>query len=269
MKLPKVNVLIANHNYAEWVCGALQSACNQTYPNLAITIVDAASTDDSWDKIVKFLFKDVQYTIKPLSNGFSFSGTKNCNDLADSVEITAIKLSECNGPSLARNIGIFETHEFSDMYAILDADDEYYPNKVAVCVEKMLQSPSIGVVYTDYDTVNTVSGVRAREYKEPYSKERLLQECIVHSGALIRKEALLKTQDEFGFYDEQMRVAEDYELWVRISEHYLCWHVPESHSLVRIQPKNSTVTVSKDTWNQCWARISAKLHARNQRNNIA
>lgn len=260
--LPKVNILIANRNYSEWVCSSLQSACNQTYPNLAITIVDAASTDDSWDKIQKFLFLDNKYTAKPIDNGIVLSGTKNINNIAGDSVVTAIKLNECNGPSLARNIGITETLSFSDMYSILDADDEYYPNKVARCVEHMLQSPSIGVVYTDYDTIDTTTGKISREYKEVYSQQRLMQECIVHSGALIRKEALLNTKDTFGYYDEQMRVCEDYELWTRISERYLCWHIAESHSLVRIQPKNSTQTVNKDIWNQNWARISAKINMR-------
>lgn len=262
MKLPLVNILIANHNYAEWVCSCLQSACNQTYPNLAITIVDANSKDDSWDRIQKFLFLDEKYTVKPIDNGLCLTSTKNCNNIANNVIITAIKLNECDGPSVARNAGIEQTKHFTDVYAILDADDEYYPNKVAVCVEQMLKSPSIGVVYTDYDTLNVVSGEVKREYKEVYSASRLLQECIVHSGALIRKEALEKAKDQFGYYDIHARVAEDYDLWVRISEYYLCWHVPESLYLVRIQPKNSTNTVSKEIWAKCWSRISAKMNAR-------
>lgn len=265
--LPRVNILIANYNYGEWVCSALQSACNQKYPNIAITIVDAASTDDSWDKINKFLFRDengaIKFTVSSIDNGIKLQGIKNINDIAGDSVVTAIKLDKCNGPSLARNVGIKETLNETDIYAILDSDDEYYPDKVAVCVENMLQSPSIGVVYTDYDTVDTTTGKMTREYKEVYSQQRLLQECIVHSGALIRKEAIVNCADQFGFYDEQMRTCEDYDLWIRISEKYLCWHVPESHSLVRVQPKNSTNTVEKSIWESNWKRISAKINGRN------
>ncbi len=48
---PLVNVLIANYNYAEWLEGSIMSAINQTYENLMVTVVDSASTDDSWSII--------------------------------------------------------------------------------------------------------------------------------------------------------------------------------------------------------------------------
>jgi GT2 family glycosyltransferase len=39
MANPKVNVLIANHNYGEWIMDAVNSALDQTYPDISITIV--------------------------------------------------------------------------------------------------------------------------------------------------------------------------------------------------------------------------------------
>lgn len=44
---PKVSVLITNYNYEIYIREAIESALNQTYPNIEIIVVDDASTDRS------------------------------------------------------------------------------------------------------------------------------------------------------------------------------------------------------------------------------
>jgi glycosyltransferase involved in cell wall biosynthesis len=241
---PKVNVIIANCNYGSYIQEALDSVENQTYPCF-MTIIDDASTDNSWEVI---------------RNHFALPEEQEVNGckIIETPTTLAVRLPERRGPSAARNIGIVNTVQNSDYYQILDADDYMYPNKVEVLLNKALSDPRIGVVYGDYDIYNVETGNLITEFKEPFSLDRLATECIVHSGALISKNAIMSVRDQFGIYDEEMRTAEDYDLWLRIAKRFLICHVPESLTFVRNHRNNSSFTVDGEIWKKNWLRIQQK-----------
>jgi glycosyltransferase involved in cell wall biosynthesis len=248
----RITTLIANHNYGEYLKGSIESALAQTYPYQCVCVIDDASTDASKEIAKLILFGEEQPRIFE-KNGIILSCL-----IKDGRKLTLIELPQCVGPSEARNVGIRANLEETEIFAVLDADDEMKRDKLAELV-KHFQNPEIGIVYANYDILNVQTGQIRTEFKEPFNIFRLQQECIIHSGSLIRKEALLSTEDEFGFYDRNMRTCEDYDLWIRICRRYVAYHVPKSLTLVRWQPKNSTDTVSKDIWNQNWARIRWKM----------
>ena len=138
-----------------------------------------------------------------------------------------------------------------------------YENKISSCVTVFEQGNGlVGVVYGDYDTLHVESGKIIREFKEPYSRKGLVQECIVHSGSLISKEALLSVKEDTGFYDKTMRTCEDYDLWMRISEKYIIAHVPKSLTKVRVTGDNSSFIVNQDIWQRNWSRVMEKMQQR-------
>jgi glycosyltransferase involved in cell wall biosynthesis len=104
----------------------------------------------------------------------SFFDTKSCSISRGgfNCEITAYRLKSQVGPSEARNLAIHNFLNVTDFYAILDADDEYYRNKVSELVNTALHSPNIGVVYGDYDILNVDTGNTVREYKYPFSLKK-------------------------------------------------------------------------------------------------
>lgn len=51
---PLVAIAIPNYNYGRWVGEAVQSALDQTYPNVEVVVTDNASTDDSWERLQAF-----------------------------------------------------------------------------------------------------------------------------------------------------------------------------------------------------------------------
>lgn len=250
--LPRVTILIANRNYGEYLKDAVMSALDQDYPKCDICIIDDYSEDDSWQKIYEMLFKGLPHD--------TVNGCKYRKD-GDRV-ISALQTGVPLGPSGARNFGIEQTKDRTDIYAVLDADDIMYRNKVSKCVTHMLTSDAVGAVYGDYDILNTETKLITREYKEPFSRKRLTQECIVHSGSVIRKTALEAVKESTGYYDDTMRTCEDYDLWMRISEKFIIFHVAEPLTTVRVQPKNSTVTVDKSIWERNWQRVFQKAQAR-------
>lgn len=223
----RVATIICNHNFGEYVGKAIESALNQTYPN-TIFVIDDASTDNSMEVISQY---------------------------KDKINIAVS--DENLGPALARNV-LIETalNNGFDAVAILDADDEMYPSKIEKMVAKMESEQSIGVVYADYDTLHMDTGYLIPEYKEAFCRIKMAEHCIVHSGALIKKEALLDVNNENGFYNRTMRTCEDYELWIRISKKYMICHIAESLTLVRRHSKSSANVIPKSVWKQNWEKVA-------------
>lgn len=254
MQLPVVTVVIPNHNDATYISQAIKSAANQDYPGLIqICVVDDGSTDDSWDIILKCLFGEADVSPEVV----------NGNVVVDQEGVTAIKRPEAGGPSAARNTAIEYTIENTHIYAMLDSDDEFYSDKVSKCVAKIMEDPlRIGAVYGDYDILHISDGRIIRDFKEPFDKARLLNECIIHSGSVVNNLALKATYEATGFYDVNMRVCEDYDLWMRISEQFVFVHIPESLTLVRVTSDNSSFIINQDTWAQNWRRVMEKAQQR-------
>jgi len=259
MTLPTVTILIANYNDEEYLDRAIESAVNQDYPGpMQICIVDDGSTDNSWDVIVPYINSPAKDTHSHLDVTFS----RVLGGRFGNTKIIAIK-NENSGPSQARNVGIEYTLNDTDIYSILDSDDEMYENKVSECVPIFEQGDGmIGVVYADYDTFHTSTDKTIREYKEPFNRKRLVRECIVHSGSLISKEALRVVYEDTGYYDKTMRTCEDYDLWMRISEKFIIAHVPKSLTLVRVTGDNSSFIVNQEVWQKNWIRVMQKMQER-------
>lgn len=256
MVLPRVTVLIPNHNDEQYISKAIDSAVAQAYEGLLqVCVVDDGSTDDSWKIIVDLFEGDTE---EKLIDDLQLVSGK-----CKGVQLTALKRPMAGGPSAARNTGINLTINHTDVYAMLDSDDEFYPNKVSKCVELMSEnSDSIGAVYADYDTYNVHTDKTIREFKEPFNRRRLLEECIVHSGSVVSKKALEATLEETGYYDELMRTCEDYDLWMRISEKFIIAHIPEALTFVRITNESSSAVVDQEVWQQNWLRVMEKMRQR-------
>lgn len=253
-RTPVVSFIICNHNYEQYLEGSIDSALGQQYPasHLRVVVIDGASTDNSIELINKYF--DRGGFIVGECDGYVFKRGK-----VRGVDFTFINAPDSNGPSVARNVGIEFIKDETDYFMILDADDECAPTKVKEFVSVALRHPNIGVVYGDYITVDE-DGVQAYEHKIPYCKIKLHRECIVHSGSLVLKKAMLDAKDRFGFYDEEMRTCEDYDLWMRISSMYMMYHHPYPLTLVRIHSRNSTNTVAQEVWMKNFQRVHAKAN---------
>jgi glycosyltransferase involved in cell wall biosynthesis len=235
--LPKVTFIIAHYNYEQYLSNAIQSALNQTYPNIHICVIDDHSKNQ--DEVVKV----IEQFIQP-------SAIVNQDNLVinHSDKITSIYITDRNhGQAYARNRGIEYCWNDTDIFAILDADDENYPTKIEKCIKPFIQNPTeIGAVYSDIAIYNVDTKSLVNEYREPFDSFRLLQECIVHSGCLISKYALSVVLENGLVFDEEMPPCEDYDLWIRLSEKFLLIHIPEILNFVRVHPQNSTNTTTNE-----------------------
>jgi teichuronic acid biosynthesis glycosyltransferase TuaG len=121
---PLVTVVIPTFNKAKTIEATVKSVLRQTYPRVEIILVDNGSTDSTREVI---------------------------SGLAESlVGLRVIYLPENLGPSNARNIGIRNSN--GRYIFLLDGDDLFHPNKVAIQVAFMQANPDCALSVTSYLT---------------------------------------------------------------------------------------------------------------------
>ncbi len=186
-----VSVVIPTYNYAHFLCGAVDSALAQTYKNIEVIVVDDGSADNTSDVVKKYDGK-IKYIFQ-----------KN------------------RGLSSARNTGIREAK--GTYVAILDADDIWSINKISEQVKFFEEQVNVGAVSCRFYEVNE-SGVIIRETKQVDCLPKELQQKLTlgnvvsgGSSLVVRKECF----DAVGLFDENLRSAEDWDMWLRISRKYI------------------------------------------------
>ena len=259
---PNVAIIISNYNYGEYVLGAIDSALNQTYPNIRVYVLEDGSSDDSWDKISSITDEiSAEEMNTPYYTGPIERRQKD--------NLYAYKTNN-SGASTARNVAMWEAWEWAEIFGILDADDMYKPQKVEVLIQKLLDDSQVGVAYGDYETHRTYGHTNyiKHEYKLPYDKRALENGCIVHSGSLIKKDFLehiiLKNGE---FFDSQLHgpaskgfigCIEDYDLWLRLSNICMIVHVPDPLSIVRETGQNQSMKMTNEVFQNNVASIRAR-----------
>lgn len=234
--LPKVAIICANYNYGHFILEGMESIINQTYKGeLRLYVVDDGSSDDSWEKISRYAVTKDNVFIKRIEN---------------------------SGASVARNTAMEMCWDWADVIGVLDADDQYKPTKVEKFVNKLVEHPEIGAVYADYDIHKSYAhkSYVKEEFKHSYSRNVLMNRCIVHSNSLIKKDYLEAIRLQNGeIFDSRLHgpaskgfigCTEDYDLWIRLSKVCIICHIPESLSIVNESGQNQSMRMTSDVFNQ-------------------
>lgn len=257
--LGKCNIVIANYNYSEWIEECIKSAIGQTYKDIVISVVDDCSTDNS----VSLALKTFGIESEPVENEyFRFWEKENYQ---------VFQLKKNSGPSTARNIAISHNINTCSFFSALDADDYIYPHKIETLVTELTKFHGVGCIYADYDIFNVKTNIANYEYKRTYSFAKLLGECIVHSGCVFTKEALLSTVEDTGFYDVRIKGPEDYDLWLRMAERFMILHYPETLTCVRttgVNISNTAIAGNSDNYKNGFEILNRKLQERNARTSV-
>lgn len=254
----RVTYLMANYNYGRFLEGALNSAINQTYDNLGIVLINDGCTDDSIE-ILQSLLDSARSQF--VNNTEILQGKIRGRD------ILAVNLTQNHGPSYSRNVGIDLTIQNTDYFSCLDCDDENYPDKIEKSVKILDEDPNIVGVYADYYIHNLETGNISYEFKLPYDRFILHNECIVHSGTTFRASAVNKIKDQYGYYNVNLRLCEDWDLWLRLSYVGTFYHIPEPLSLVRAHRNDSTNSNNRESWGKAWNYVQNRIKERYAANN--
>jgi glycosyltransferase involved in cell wall biosynthesis len=185
---PLCSILIPAYNVDRYIAEAVESALSQTYRPIEVVIVNDGSTDGTHDAIVPYL---------------------------DAPEVVYVDQAN-RGLAGARNSGFAASH--GSLVALLDGDDTWMPERLDRCVRELRENPSLGWVTSD--TYLIENGVRTQRKYRNYSEstvppDRQLDEIarrnFMFVGGVIRRELF----ERYGTFDESLRQAEDYDLWIR------------------------------------------------------
>jgi glycosyltransferase involved in cell wall biosynthesis len=184
-----VSVIIPTFNRAQKVVRAISSVLSQAFTDVEIIVVDDGSTDGTKKEVEQF-----------------------------DDRVTYVAHSSNLGVSAARNTGIKRSG--APLIAFLDSDDHWFPEKLAVQVCFFNDHPKAVACQTEELWIRNGRRVNPmKKHLKPSGNifEASLKLCLVSPSAVMLKQSLL---DEVGFFDEDLPVCEDYDLWLRISCRY-------------------------------------------------
>jgi len=186
---PRISVVLPVRDGARWLGEAITSVQAQTLTDFELIIVDDGSADDSPRLIEASTRTDPR--------------------------IHAIR-QERLGLVPALNRGLAESR--GRLVARLDADDRAHPERLQRQSQYLDKHPEIGLLGTCADLIDEQGSLK-RSLRLPTRPEKLAPllarlNPFVHSSIMVRN-ALLQ---EVGHYRPAFEGAEDYDLWMRISE---------------------------------------------------
>ena len=182
-----ISVIIPTYNCEKYISEAINSALYQTYTDYEIIVIDDGSTDNTRG-IIENIYPQVRYFYLPNQ-----------------------------GAASARNYGIRRAR--GAFIAFLDADDLWLPEKLEKQLKVFNADQELMLVFTEHLGVDT-TGFRETIFLK---KERLMKGDIVKNiffyshvalpTVMVRRQVF----QEIGYFDEQLNVAEDDNLWMRIA----------------------------------------------------
>jgi GT2 family glycosyltransferase len=181
---PLVTVVMPTRNRAGPVVGAVRSVLAQTYPHWQLVISDDGSTDDTHEALVPFLADPrVEYVRHDRPAG----------------------VSAARNAALARARGAYVTY--------LDSDNTWVPHFLEVMVG-VLRDGAARAAYAVTELRETGGRGRVAWRAAPFDRAALVERNYIDCIAMMHERSLL---DEVGTFDESLRRAVDWDLWIRMS----------------------------------------------------
>jgi glycosyltransferase involved in cell wall biosynthesis len=233
-----VSVIIPAFNAAEYIGQTLDSVFAQTYPKIEVIVVDDGSSDATSAVTKEFAARDARIQLVQQSNA---------------------------GTGAARNTAIRKAR--GEYIAPLDADDFWFPEKLEKQVERLEQcGDETGLVYCwsmIIDQHGELFGDCSHTV-EGRLRQALILRNIVGNGSVPLFRAT--TLEKVGLYltraeQEGAQGCEDWDLYLRISEHFDVRVVPEY--LMAYRQAGSGMSANADTMAHSFAVVMHRARERN------
>jgi len=202
---PLISVIIPVYNGSNYLQEAIESVLHQTYKNYEIIIIDDGSTDNTWDIIGSY---------GDLIRGFH---------------------KENGGVASALNYGIQVMK--GDWFAWLSHDDLWVPEKLEVQISYHIKNENVMGSFTNFSVIDE-KGTLLFNSNCPYVmnscslRELFLTNYIAGDTVLLHKKIL----KDIGRFNENLRVTQDYDMWLRILQKYDLGVIQGTFTKIRYHP---------------------------------
>ncbi|NDV77460.1 glycosyltransferase family 2 protein [Dysgonomonas sp. 511] len=207
VKLPKVSVLMPIYNAEKYLSIAIQSIISQTFTDWELILINDGSTDKSEDIALSYADKRIRYYKNDGNKGLIY--TRN------------------------RMIGLAE----GEYIAFLDSDDLSLPLRLSKQVAFLDNNPGYALCGTWCKMIDgenrEIKKINMSVSDEEVKCTLLFANTFVQSSIMIRRQVLAANP-----YDKDYPLAEDYELWCRLSHSYNLKNIPEHLTLYRWHGNN-------------------------------
>ncbi len=183
----QISVIIPTHNRASILARALDSVLAQTLQPREIIVVDDGSEDDTTTLLARD-YPACRYLHQPN-----------------------------RGVSSARNLGIANAK--GDWIALLDSDDAWLPEKLALQAKALDENPGLRICHTEEIWIR--NGIRVNPMRKHTKQggrifQRCLPLCVISPSSVVLHQSLFA---EYGDFDTSLPACEDYDLWLRLCAH--------------------------------------------------
>jgi glycosyltransferase involved in cell wall biosynthesis len=185
---PEVSVVIPTYNTARFIADAIDSALAQSYKPSEIIVIDDGSSDNTREVITHYGDK-IKYIYQ--SNA---------------------------GPASARNKGVKEAR--GEWIAFLDSDDYWDKDHLELLLKHAQDHPDASLIYcgkkwVDMDGKLIQDSFEQTQFPSGWIfKDMFTANYISSTSVVLVKKGIFI---ELGGFDKQLRIAEDYDLWIRIA----------------------------------------------------
>ena len=185
---PLVSVIIPTHDRAELLMEAIDSVRAQSYAPIELIVVDDGSTDGTAER------------------------------LHAARDMRMLRIDHTGCPGAVRNAGAAVAA--ADYLAFLDSDDLWMPDKLALQMARLLRAAETPIVHCREHWVRagrTVSQAGQRHRRAGRIFAESVRKCVIGPSTVVLRRAVLR---EVGGFREDLEVAEDYELWLRVTARF-------------------------------------------------
>lgn len=232
MVLPKISIITASYNYAEYISQTIESIINQTYTNWELIIVDDGSKDNSVEIIKSYCQKDSRIKLYQHKNAVN-------KGLKDTLLLGIKKAS-------------------SEWITFLESDDEFVSTNLEEKVKIINSNPNIKFIFNDieifgdleflkhaymtrvYDTLKAEGVLDIRnslKYRNPIP---------TFSCVMLKKE-ILKSLD----FNSPIKPLLDYYLWLQVAKRFEIYFINKKLTRWRKHP-DSYINQKKIKFTPAW-----------------
>jgi glycosyltransferase involved in cell wall biosynthesis len=213
--LPRISIITPSFNQGEFIRATIQSVLSQNYPDLEYWVMDGGSTDQTVD-ILRACGPEVRWV------------SEKDNGQADAIN-----------KGFARSTG--------DIVAWLNSDDTYLPGALEFVGGYFARHPNVDVVYGDGYYVDR-QGTLSEPYRTfDFSWESFVHECYICQPTVFFRRRVL---DQVGGLDAKLRVALDYEFWMRLFRRHPPVRLPRFLATSRMYADNKTLSQRKTAYRE-------------------